>query len=160
MFWVSQSCLSSRVITWQFLMLSMNVWGNADSNQEPSEEPNTAVQRRLPGAEFNAKIMNMKVFFVIVLIKWCIDSMDQIQICGFSLLKKHGLIFFSCFLYDLKYILNKNMSFGVMKVYDCNLKWSKSYNIFSHNSSTEILQLFSSICCLLLLSSNYVFCFK
>lgn len=52
MFWVSQSCLSSCVITWQFLMLSMNVWGNADSDQEPSEEPYTAVQLRLPGAQF------------------------------------------------------------------------------------------------------------
>lgn len=38
------------------------------------------------------------------------------------LLTKHGLGWFSCFLHDWKIILNKSLSFGVMKVYDCDLK--------------------------------------
>lgn len=57
-------------------MFSMNVWENAEGNQEPSEEPNRAAQLRLPGAEINAKMMNMKVFFVIILISF--DVLTQV----------------------------------------------------------------------------------
>lgn len=78
-------------------MLSMNVWGNAD--QEPSEEPNTAAQLRLPAAEYNAKMMNINVLFGILQIIFkrmmCWLRGLNVKICGIILFDKTwvGLVF-------------------------------------------------------------------
>lgn len=71
-------------------MLSMNVWGNAE--QEPPEEPNTAAQLRLPGAEYNGRMRNINVFFVILLIifkqmMYWLRGLN-VKICGFILFDK------------------------------------------------------------------------
>lgn len=35
---------------------------------------------------------------------------------------EHGLVCFSCFRHEWKSMMNKSLSFGVMKVYDCDFK--------------------------------------